>query len=523
MNKRQKEMLQHQFDSEKAVLKQLEKQYQTALNDINRKIRILQSDEMTQSKIYRLEYQKALKKQVEAILEKLHSDEFTTIQEYLSASYTDSFVGTMYDLAGQGIPLIIPLDQAAAVTAILTDSKISEGLYSALGVDTGNLKKAISAEVTRGIASGMAYNDIARNISNVSKAPLSRAKTIVRTEGHRIQQKSTKDAQQQAKSKGADVVKQWDSTLDGKTRPSHKKVDGEIRELDEKFSNGLDYPGDPSGKAGEVVNCRCVSLSRARWALDEDELKTLQERASYFGLDKAKTFDDYKKTYLKAAETIKVQESKARFIPAKTKQEAETFAKQNGVKYADYSKLPIETANEINRALKTLPDDVRPVFVGDSSALEKYWGGKLPRSSKQYYGVTIDTFDGIHLGAEKGIDFDTNGQMVGISYSYRTADKITAAKEAAQARYQAKHIGHTWFFNVSGETTPFHEMGHVYANAKGLPKGFEYAATKWSNETKCDMISKPSEAWAEAWAAYHTGTNELPDYIRKFIEDAVTK
>ena len=302
MNKRQKEMLQHNFDSEKAVLEQLEKQYQAALNDINRKIRILQSDEMTQSKIYRLEYQKALKKQVEAILEKLHSDEFTTIQEYLSASYTDAFIGTMYDLAGQGIPLIIPLDQAAAVTAILTDSKISEGLYSALGVDTGNLKKAISAEVTRGIASGMSYNDIARNISNVSKAPLSRAKTIVRTEGHRIQQASTKDAQQEAKSKGADVVKQWDSTLDGKTRPSHKKVDGEIRELDEKFSNGLDYPGDPSGKAGEVVNCRCVSLSRARWALDEDELKTLKERASFFELDKAKNFKEYKEKYLKALE-----------------------------------------------------------------------------------------------------------------------------------------------------------------------------------------------------------------------------
>ena len=295
-------MLQHNFDSEKAVLEQLEKQYQAALNDINRKIRILQSDEMTQSKIYRLEYQKALKKQVEAILEKLHSDEFTTIQEYLSASYTDAFIGTMYDLAGQGIPLIIPLDQAAAVTAILTDSKISEGLYSALGVDTGNLKKAISAEVTRGIASGMSYNDIARNISNVSKAPLSRAKTIVRTEGHRIQQASTKDAQQEAKSKGADVVKQWDSTLDGKTRPSHKKVDGEIRELDEKFSNGLDYPGDPSGKAGEVVNCRCVSLSRARWALDEDELKTLKERASFFELDKAKNFKEYKEKYLKALE-----------------------------------------------------------------------------------------------------------------------------------------------------------------------------------------------------------------------------
>lgn len=298
MNKRQKEVIQAQLDSEKAVLKQLEKQYQAALNDINRKIRILQSDEMTQSKIYRLEYQKALKKQVEAILEKLHSDEFSTIQEYLSASYTDAFVGTMYDLSGQGVPLILPIDQEAAVKAIMLDSKVSEGLYSALGVDVKGLKKSIAAEITRGIASGMSYADIARNISNVSKAPLSRAKTIARTEGHRIQQASTRDAQQFAKSKGADVVKQWDATLDGKTRDSHRAVDGEIRELDEKFSNGLEYPGDPNGPAAEVINCRCVSLSRARRALDADELKTLQDRAAFFGLDKTKSFEEYKEKYL---------------------------------------------------------------------------------------------------------------------------------------------------------------------------------------------------------------------------------
>ena len=405
----------------------------------------------------------------------------------------------------------------------MTDSKINEGLYAALGVDAKELKRAISREVTRGIATNQTFSDIARNIRNVSNVPLSNAKRIARTEGHRIQQASAYDAQKAAKSKGADVVKQWDSTLDGATRPVHRELDGQIREIDEPFSahgKKAMYPGK-FGDPAEDCNCRCVSLTRARWGLDEDELQTLKNRAEYFGLDKTDSFEDFTKKYLKAAETMpKVTDN---FVPAKTKQEAEDYAKQKGVKYADYSKLPLDTANEMNRALETLPDDVRPVFVGDSSTLEKYWGGKLPRSSSQYYGVTIDTFNGIHLGAGKGIDFDTNGQMVGISYSYRTADKITAAKEAAQARYTERHNGHTWFFNVSGETTPFHEMGHVYANAKGIPKGFEYAATKWADETKCDMISKPSEAWAEAWAAYHTGSNKLPDYIRKFIEDAVTK
>lgn len=298
-------MIQYQLDAEKEVIKDLEKQYQAALNQINEKIRILQSDELTQSRIYQLNYQKALKGQVQGIIEKLHGDNYSTLQQYLHDCYTDAFVGTMYDLHGQGMPFIIPIDQNAAVKAILTDSKIKEGLYEALGVDAQKLKKAISSEITRGIASNLAYSEIARNISNVSKAPLSRAKTIAVTEGHRVQQASTYDAQQEAIAKGANVVKQWDATLDGATRPTHRNLDGQIREIDEPFeADGKEamYPGD-FGRAEEDCNCRCVSLTRARAALDEDELKTLKDRAEYFGLDKSASFADFEKKYLKATKT----------------------------------------------------------------------------------------------------------------------------------------------------------------------------------------------------------------------------
>lgn len=319
MNKREKEILQGQLDSEKKVLKKLEQQYKQALAEINDKIRLLQSktvydsdgigrneqiplNKLPQSRIYQIEHQKALKGQIQGILDKLHGDEYATIQQYLEDCYVDSFVGTAYDLAGQGIPLILPIDQAAAVKAIQTDSKISEGLYEAMGVDTKNLKKAIANEATRGVASGMTFEDIARNISNVAKAPLSNAKRIARTEGHRIQQASAMDAQKSAKSKGADVVKQWDSTLDGATRETHRKLDGQIREVDEPFeADGKKamFPGD-FGDPAEDINCRCASLTRARWGLDESELETLKERAKFFGLDKTDDFKDFKKKYLKA-------------------------------------------------------------------------------------------------------------------------------------------------------------------------------------------------------------------------------
>ena len=310
MNKRQKQVIQQQLKAEEKVLKQLTNQYQKALNDIDRKIRILQSDELTQSRIYRIEHQNVLKKQVEAVLEKLHADEYTTIQQFLSDSYTDAFVGTAYDLFGQGVPLILPIDRNAAVKAVTTDSKISEGLYEALGVDTKKLKKSISSEITRGIASGMAHSEIAKNIARTAKAPLGRAKTIVRTEAHRIQQASKLDAQKAAVKKGANIVKQWNSTLDGDTRPSHRKLDGKFADVDGFFEmdgKKARYPGD-FGDPAEDCNCRCQLLQRAKAALDEDELNTLKQRAEFFGLDKSDDLDDFKSKYLKASDQVEMAE-----------------------------------------------------------------------------------------------------------------------------------------------------------------------------------------------------------------------
>ena len=306
MLKREKEVIQSQLDNEKAVLLDLKRQYARALRDINDKIRMLQSDELTQSRAYQIQYQKALKAQIEAILDKLQGDEFSSIQDYLSHSYTEAYVGTMYGLHGQGIPIITPIDQRAAVKAVVTDSKLSTNLYAALGYDMDKLKKHVREEITRGLASSLPYDQIARNVSMFSTLPLANAKRIVRTEGHRIQQASTEDARQAAKAKGADVVKQWDASLDGKTRPLHRALDGQIRETDEPFEvNGIkvNIPG-AFGDPSQDCNCRCVALTRARAALDADELATLKQRAEFFGLDKTESFEDFKKKYMKAAESV---------------------------------------------------------------------------------------------------------------------------------------------------------------------------------------------------------------------------
>lgn len=52
--------------------------------------------------------------------------------------------------------------------------------------------------------------------------------------------------------------------------------------------------GDPA----EDCNCWCCLLQRARWALDDEELQTLKDRAAYFDLDKTDEFEKYQRKYL---------------------------------------------------------------------------------------------------------------------------------------------------------------------------------------------------------------------------------
>ncbi|MBO7252718.1 MAG: hypothetical protein J6V25_08835, partial [Oscillospiraceae bacterium] len=196
LTKAEKAVLQARLDAEKKVLKRLEKYYEEALGDIEDKIAALlgRQDANLPNVINRVEYQRLLKAQVESALDKLHSSEYETIEKYLEDSYTDACVGTVFSLHDQEVPIIVPIDQNTAIKAVTVDTRLSKPLYASLGVDIQRLKMNISAEITRGIASGLTYSAMTRNLSNVAKIPLGRARTIVRTEAGRIQEQAIMDS-----------------------------------------------------------------------------------------------------------------------------------------------------------------------------------------------------------------------------------------------------------------------------------------------------------------------------------------
>ena len=329
MNKAQKAVQKASLNDEKRTIRELKQVYSQAKKDVEERIRNLSSRtdmENLQSIIYQKKYQEALKKQIDDVLDKLNTGQIDTVSEYLNVCYENGYVGAMYDLHNQGIPMTLPINQKKVVKALQTDTKLSSRKYKGnplkgrLAEDIDKLKLSIRAELSRSVANGSSWNEVAVKIAKGMNNPFDKAYRsallIARTEGHRVQQSATLDALHGAKDKGADVVKQWDSTLDGLTRPAHREADGQLRELDEFFDVGGEKMKAPAigGSAKNVCNCRCVLLQRARWALDEAELETLKKRASFFGLDKNDSFEEFKKNYLKLprnADTIKIETLKS--------------------------------------------------------------------------------------------------------------------------------------------------------------------------------------------------------------------
>ncbi len=555
----EKEVLLWQDKSEKAVMTMLEKHYREALTGINLKIAQLlgRGDANLPHVIRRIEYQRMIKEQVKAALDALHAKEYETISEYLNETYTDAFVGSVYTMHNQDMPLILPVDQSAAVKAVTIDSKLKTDLYTALGVDVTQLKKRIASEITRGIASSMLYDEIARNIKNASGISLRRAKTITRTEAGRVQEQAHYDSAQKAKSVGADVVKQWSAIRDAKTRDSHRMLDGQIREVDEPFEvNGHKgmHPHD-FGVAEEDINCRCTMLTRARKALDADELKYLQETAAYHGLQvkdskklgqaQAKNIAEFKKKYLQAAE--KTAEAPAiKFVPAKTKDEAETFAEQFA-HTIDYKGVSLENANIINEQLAVLTSKY-PI-----NKLEELATGGRGSMSANYKKLLISRNK---LG--KALS-DGHAEFLRVQQETREAlqtikERYAGKKLPFDVRKNVEKLENSLRFNRWGVHGVYedhvkwvvtHEYGHIVSDQYfGLINGDSANPNiklNWSIKAVSDKWKKiyekaykdgdiyhvsqygatdHKEFFAECFVAREIG-EKLPDYIEEFMSEVL--
>ena len=121
--------------------------------------------------------------------------------------------------------------------------------------------KTIANCVTQSILQGESIDELSKRIARDTCIEAGRSSMLyARTAMTGAQNAGRVERMKEAEEMGIKVQKQWMSTLDSRTRDSHRDMDGEIADTDEEFSNGLEYPGDPAGDPREVYNCRCTLI-----------------------------------------------------------------------------------------------------------------------------------------------------------------------------------------------------------------------------------------------------------------------
>jgi len=81
---------------------------------------------------------------------------------------------------------------------------------------------------------------------------MANALRIVRTESGRTLNAGAHASDMELANQGIDIQKEWQATLDNRTRDTHAEIDGERAAVDGTFSNGLMYPSE--------INCRCSTI-----------------------------------------------------------------------------------------------------------------------------------------------------------------------------------------------------------------------------------------------------------------------
>lgn len=120
----------------------------------------------------------------------------------------------------------------------------------------------VTSATVQGILQGEDPRQIAARIARTTEMDYSAALRNARTAFTSAENGGRYEAYKDSEAAGFKVYKTWIATLDGRTRPTHRKLDRETVEgADTLFANECRYPGDPDcGDGSELYNCRCAMI-----------------------------------------------------------------------------------------------------------------------------------------------------------------------------------------------------------------------------------------------------------------------
>lgn len=171
---------------------------------------------------------------------------YGTFQAYSAARVDDAFA----------------LQDASTVQRLLTDhdSYLPKPTVNA-PKDVAWNRRLLANQITQGVLLGESMPKIAKRVGKVTGSNMATAMRTARTSVTAAENAGRVDSYRRAQSLGIELEQEWLATMDGRTRHTHRQLDGERVKVGGKFENGCRYPGDPEAPYAETANCRCTLIA----------------------------------------------------------------------------------------------------------------------------------------------------------------------------------------------------------------------------------------------------------------------
>ena len=275
--------------------------------------------------------------------------------------------------------------------------------------------KQLTSAMTQAIVQGEKIEDIAsRLVSSVAGMNENTAIRNARTATTSAENGGRYNGYRKLKAAGADLTIEWCATLDGRTRHTHRMLDGQRRDVDKHFEvdgQKILYAGDPYAPQGLVWNCRCTLLC---WVKGFEESLMLKAQTHPDGM----SYAEWKTAKQEEYERRKASPKKPRVNP-------------------DNPAYGTPTAEEKAKAAAA--------------------AAKLEQSKKPAYHFDYDV-------AGKDAVNKHLAEMHGIEREQWEKNLANANIQVVPAgsRPSAEHInGVVYLFDTSSDDTVFHEVSHA--------------------------------------------------------------
>lgn len=150
---------------------------------------------------------------------------------------------------------------------LVSTSDYAKRINTITNTTSERINTVIQSVMTEGELGGYGIDKIRQSLTDAIGASIrgnvrARAKAIAQTE---MISASNQASTYAADSTGLEYRKYWSTSHLQGIRPTHIMAEQDSIQRggykkDERFANGLLFPGDPAGSAEEVVNCRCTVL-----------------------------------------------------------------------------------------------------------------------------------------------------------------------------------------------------------------------------------------------------------------------